>query len=45
LAGSFILAPLRHFWKKKMNSFLQGVRNVLLASLEDMKETEHFQIS
>jgi hypothetical protein len=29
--------------EEKIHSLLQGVRNVLLASFEDMEETEHFQ--
>ena len=28
-------------WRKKNQTILQGVRNVLLASLEDMEEMEH----
>jgi hypothetical protein len=31
--------------ENKLRNILEGVRNVLLASLGDMEETEHFQTS
>ena len=30
---------------EKIQIILEGVRNILLASLEEMEETDHFQIS
>ena len=30
-------------WREKNQTLFQGVRNVILASLEDMEETEHIQ--
>ena len=43
--SSLILTLLIDLWREKSQRFLQGVKNILLASLEDIEEMEHFLAS